>query len=242
MAVAPGTHLSRHRQSCLDGLCLLGGITGLVLWGWLTIIPITLLSIFTGKFLFLSPWVIMAPDLCGLVERSNSRITLIWIQIQATQLALEKFLTCSEYVLISMLGKTGCVWTMLIGNLGIVRTFSRILQAMLIAFTFIYILHLFSCSPVWDNGALELACALSTGEACYWWVWEQCNTSKSLILKRWIYIKLIPEMNLSDLLREVSSPPSLAMLRRTVFHLTIPRASPEAALLFCFFTGIVTER
>lgn len=95
-AGAPGTHPSHHCQSCLDGPCLLGGITGLVLWGWLTIIPITLLSIFTRKFLFLSPWVITAPDLCRLVGRPISRITLILIQIQATPLELEKFLTYSE--------------------------------------------------------------------------------------------------------------------------------------------------
>lgn len=112
MAVAPGTHLSHHRQSCLDGLCLLGGIIGFALWGGLTDISYDTAERFYKEVSLSFPWLIMAPDLCRLVGRPSSRMTLTLIQIQATPLALGEILNYSELYntqLLSMFGKTGCI-------------------------------------------------------------------------------------------------------------------------------------
>lgn len=92
---------------------------------------------------------------------------------------------------------------------------------------------------MWETGESESACALSVGEAHYQWVCEQCNNSRSLILKWWIYIRLLPKTNLSDPFGEIGLLPSLAMwghqAGESVVHLTFPSSSPEGALLFFFF-------
>lgn len=96
-------------------------------------------------------WIIIVSDLYGLVGRSNSRMRLILIQIQATPvefgklLTVQSFITHNSQICFVKLGNPENAHRELGHRRQSINAFSLILKVIPIQFTFIYILHLFSC-------------------------------------------------------------------------------------------------